>query len=88
MHGMLVYPNSMSVPIMINYGVPPPAKGALNVKLLRVEGLKKAGMMYCSMEVGGTLYCLFLVCRVQFICKSSIGRHSARGGQAVRHMNA
>ena len=35
LEGMLILPNKLSVPILKNYGLPPAAKGALNIKLLR-----------------------------------------------------
>ncbi len=37
---MLIYPNNMTFPIMPNFGVPPPAKGAIKVQLLKGMGLK------------------------------------------------
>uniref|UniRef100_A0A7S0S0C1 C2 domain-containing protein n=1 Tax=Chlamydomonas leiostraca TaxID=1034604 RepID=A0A7S0S0C1_9CHLO len=37
--GMLIYPNGMSFPIMPNFGISPPAQGALNIKLLRGENI-------------------------------------------------
>jgi Ca2+-dependent lipid-binding protein len=46
LNGMLIYPNSLSFPIMPNFGVPPPPKGALNVKLLRAENLVKGSDTY------------------------------------------
>ncbi len=46
LNGMLIYPNSMSFPIMKDFGVPPPPKGALNVKLLRGENIKGADDTY------------------------------------------
>ncbi len=36
LEGMLILPNKLSVPILPNFGLPPPAKGALNVKLLKL----------------------------------------------------
>eukprot|EP00798_Chlamydomonas_sp_ICE-L_P028843 gene28843-32032_t len=50
LNGMLVYPNSITVPIMENFGIMPPAKGAMSIKLLKVEGLSK-GYMHCDMMV-------------------------------------
>jgi hypothetical protein len=40
MEQLLVLPNAMTFPIMPNFGLPLPPKGALNVKLLNGEGLK------------------------------------------------
>lgn len=37
---LVLYPCSMSFPIMKDYGLPPAPSGALNVKLLRAEGLQ------------------------------------------------
>ena len=43
----------ITVPLMPNYGYPPPARGALEVQLLRVEGLVDSSkMVYVTMEVG------------------------------------
>mmetsp|Transcript_16823 Transcript_16823/g.36400 ORF Transcript_16823/g.36400 Transcript_16823/m.36400 type:complete len:591 (+) Transcript_16823:224-1996(+) len=49
--GMLVYPNHMSFPIMKDYGIPPPAKGALNVKLLYAEGFESTKKLYVRFDV-------------------------------------
>lgn len=50
MEGMLVQPNSMSFPIMPNFGLMPPAKGAINIKLLRGEKLKDMPL-YVEVEI-------------------------------------
>lgn len=50
MEGMLVQPNSMSFPIMPNFGLMPPAKGAINIKLLRGEKLKDLPL-YVEVEI-------------------------------------
>jgi hypothetical protein len=47
---MLVLPNHISVPLMPNWGLPLPPKGALNVKLLRSERVK-AKNVYIMMQV-------------------------------------
>jgi hypothetical protein len=47
---MAILPNAITVPIMSNYGLPHPAKGALNVVLLRAVGTKGADL-YCRMHV-------------------------------------
>lgn len=39
---MLVYPNEFSVPLMPNYGLPPPILGLLKVKVLGADGLKSS----------------------------------------------
>ena len=45
-----VLPNSISVPLLPNWGLPLPPKGALNVKLLRCERVKGSNI-YVKMEV-------------------------------------
>ncbi|KAF8055094.1 SYT1 [Scenedesmus sp. PABB004] len=40
MKQVMLYPNSVSVPLMTNYGVPPPPKGMVHVTLQRIENLK------------------------------------------------
>lgn len=42
---MLIYPNSMSFPIMENGGVDPPPQGMLTVKVLRADKLKGGGAL-------------------------------------------
>ncbi|KAG1680815.1 hypothetical protein FOA52_008148 [Chlamydomonas sp. UWO 241] len=49
MEKLLVLPNAMTFPIMPNFGLPMPPKGALNVKLLGGEGLK-GKELYCVMN--------------------------------------
>lgn len=44
---MLVLPNAMTFPIMANFGLPKPPKGALNVKLLSAEGVKGKEVRMC-----------------------------------------
>ena len=47
---IVVLPNAISVPLLPNWGLPLPPKGALNVKLLRSERVK-AKNVYVRMEV-------------------------------------
>ncbi|GAX84222.1 hypothetical protein CEUSTIGMA_g11645.t1 [Chlamydomonas eustigma] len=51
LESMLIIPNHLTIPLFPNFGVPPAAKGALNVKLLRVRGIHKGDSVYCEMEV-------------------------------------
>ncbi|KAL4424265.1 hypothetical protein ABPG75_001566 [Micractinium tetrahymenae] len=37
---MLVYPNEFALPLMPNFGLPPPPQGMLNVKVVSARGLK------------------------------------------------
>lgn len=37
---MLVYPNEYALPLMPNFGLPPPPKGMLNVKVVSARGLR------------------------------------------------
>lgn len=39
---MLVYPNEFALPLMPNFGLPPPPKGMLNVKVISAKGLKSS----------------------------------------------
>lgn len=50
MEGMIVLPNSFSVPLLPNWGLPLTPKGALSVKLLRSERIK-GNNVYVKMEV-------------------------------------
>ena len=41
---MVIYPATLAFPIMKQFGLPPPPKGALQVKLLHGEGLPCSSM--------------------------------------------
>jgi hypothetical protein len=51
METLLIIPNQLTVPLFPNFGISPAAKGALNVKLLRIQGILKGDTVYCEMEV-------------------------------------
>lgn len=51
LNGILIYPNSLSFPIMPNFGIPPPPKGCLNIKLLKGDGIKGGDELYVRLAV-------------------------------------
>lgn len=58
MKEVALYPNSISVPLLANYGVPPAPKGMLHITLKTIEGLKSTdyltkGDPYVVFEVRG-----------------------------------
>jgi hypothetical protein len=50
LEGMLVLPNAFTIPILPNFGLPLPPKGALSVTLLRAEGIR-GSLVYCKLAV-------------------------------------
>jgi hypothetical protein len=42
---VLLYPNSVSVPLMTNFGVPPEPQGMVKVTLTRIENLKTTDLL-------------------------------------------
>jgi hypothetical protein len=55
---VLLYPNSVSVPLMTNFGVPPEPQGMVKVTLTKIENLKTTDLLtkgdpYVVFEVRG-----------------------------------
>jgi hypothetical protein len=42
---VLLYPNSVSVPLMTNFGVPPEPQGMVKVTLAKIDGLKTTDLL-------------------------------------------
>jgi hypothetical protein len=42
---VLLYPNSVSVPLMTNFGVPPEPQGMVKVTLTKIENLKTTDLL-------------------------------------------
>jgi hypothetical protein len=42
---VLLYPNSVSVPLMANFGVPPEPQGMVKVTLTKIENLKTTDLL-------------------------------------------
>lgn len=47
----LITPNTMAFPLMPNFGLAPPPKGAIKVTVLRLDGIKGGNDLYCKLEV-------------------------------------
>jgi hypothetical protein len=52
----MLYPNSVTVPVMTNYGQPPEPKGMLYVRVIRMEGFENQDLIgkqdpYVTLEV-------------------------------------
>lgn len=53
----MLYPNSVSVPLMTNFGVPEQPQGMIHIRLQKIENLKTTDFMtkgdpYVVFEVG------------------------------------
>ena len=71
-----LYPNSISVPLMSNFGVPENPKGMLHVRLLRMKSFKSADTFgksdpYVVFEVGACALAMHQVNILMSICLMS-----------------
>jgi hypothetical protein len=73
--GIVVYPSSLSIPLMEGFGVPPPPKGMLEVLLVGIEQLKVGG--------GGRGPCRSVVQRSVCAGKGWLGGWLGARGQAA-----
>lgn len=42
---LALYPNSISVPLMTNFGVPPDPQGMLHITLTKIDNLKSTDLL-------------------------------------------